>query len=89
MRLRVHTHYYRMQSLGQGNVFTGVCLSKGGGGLSAGGLLRGSARWGSLHLTGLYRGAGLGRPPMKLGKRAVRLLLECFLVVITIKVSVS
>ena len=89
------------RSLGQGHVFTGVCLSTGGGvGFPAciiGHMTRGSASRGrgsaSRGRGSVSRGRGsasrgrgsasrgLGRPPpLELGKRVVRILLECFLV---------
>ena len=57
----------RKRSLGQGNMFTGVCLSTGGGVPGPGGcLVPGGAWWRS--------------PPEQLLLRAVRNLLECILV---------
>ena len=59
----------RKRSLGQGNMFTGMCLSTGGvpglGGLVPGGACLGGAWW---------------RPPRQPLLRAVRILLECILV---------
>ena len=95
------------QSLGQGNVFTAVCLSTGGIGFPAcitfhmtsiggGGVgfpasITGHMARGvciqmetGLHPGGclLMEGRGVGQTPssLKLGKRAVWILLECFLV---------
>ena len=58
----------RKRSLGQG--FTGVCLSTGGGAWS-----RGVGVW--------SRGVPGGDPPGRLLLRAVRILLECILVVLS------
>ena len=78
--------------MGGGSASRGVCvqgdggLHPGGGGLHPGG---GGLHPGGLHLgeVGLHPGGGglhlggLGRPyPPELGKRAVRILLQCFLV---------
>ena len=58
----------RKRSLGQGNVFTPVCLFTGGLPLGGG-----------LHMVGATWGACMGGRPPELGKRAIRILLECFL----------
>ena len=100
------------RSLGQGNVFTAVCLSTGGIGFPAcitfhmtsigggsgggswlpskhhrshgqGGLYPdgdGSASWGMSAYGGAGGRVGQTPFPLKLGKRAVWILLECFLV---------
>ena len=82
----------RQQSLGQGNAFTPVCHSVHGvgGGFQAcitGHMTsiqgRSASRW--VCKEGVCLQGGLGRhpslfPPPELRKRAVRILLECFLV---------
>ena len=72
------------RSLGQGNVFTGVCLSTGGvswitGHMTGGSVQRGLCPGGSLSRRALCLGGSLsGRPHGN--KRVVRILLECILV---------
>ena len=89
------------RSLGQGNVFTGVCLSTGEGPLYdvtscltpmflLGGLCPWShvpsrgflSRAGLCPARGVYVQSGLYKetPPLESEKRAVRILLECFLI---------
>ena len=79
----------RKRSLGQGNMFTGVCLSTGGclvpGGVPdpGGCLLREGVPGqggGCLVQGGAGRGGAWWRPPGRLQLRAIRILLECILV---------
>ena len=81
----------RKRSLGQGNMFTGVCLSTGGCLVPVGGVWsrvgawsRGACSGGCLHLGGVParggsgpRGVSGGDPPLL---RTVRILLECILI---------
>ena len=74
------TFYRTQRSCGQGNVFTGVCLSTGGG-------ICLSACWDAIPPPGTRQTPpGPGRPPPgsrlqhTVYKRPVRILLECILV---------
>ena len=68
--------HHRSHDRGVGGVcLQGVCIH---GGLHPGGLLTGGSAYRG---GGLLQGGGLGRPLQpELGKRAVRILPECFLV---------
>ena len=72
----------RKRSLGQGSMFTGVCLSTGGMPGAGSAWSRGvPARGGGLVLGGLLRAECLVEtPPGRPLLRAVRILLECILV---------
>ena len=64
-------YFYRPQTKFAKVVFTGVCLSTGGGGLCPGGCLSGGS---------LSRGVSVRETPPYSNMRAVRILLECILV---------
>ena len=59
------------QSYRKGNVFTGVCLSTGGGSLCPGNLYLGDS---------MFMGISVRENPQYSEGRAVRILLECFLI---------
>ena len=66
----------RKRSLGQGNMYTGVCLSTGGWCMVPGG-----CAWSR----GVHGPGGVpGGDPRRLLLRAVRILLECILVLIDV-----
>ena len=63
----------RKRSLGQFNMFTGVCLSTGGGCLVRGGACSGGCSWGGVPgpRWGLLRGGGAWSPGSALGAGGV------------------
>ena len=67
-------HYRPQTKLREGNVFTPVCHSVQGGVYPS----MQWAKWGCV--TGVCNQGGVQPPPQPVNKRAVRILLECFLV---------
>ena len=81
----------RKRSLGQGNMFTDVCLSTGEGLVPAAGGAWSLFQWGEVPGPGgcLVPGVGgCGDPPWRLLLWVVRILLECILVYIKAKAKI-